>query len=195
MSVPQPPKPAKLVIGLLMKDKSLVRDVAVELEEAFGPLDIVSPWFPFDYTTYYEPEMGAPLFRRMLVFRTLIAQESLADIKQITNAIEQNYAHHGKRRVNIDPGYLLLERLVLATGKNFTHRIYIGQHIYADLTLIFQKGKFQTLPWTYPDYAAANMHTFLMQVRHKYMEDVKQASLTSLCDSTSVIRPKKETQT
>jgi hypothetical protein len=77
--------------------------------------------------------------------------------------------------VNIDPGYLLPERLVLATGKNFTHRIYIGQGIYADLTLIFQKGAFRTLPWTYPDYADRCLIDFLTLVRNKYMLDLKQA--------------------
>ena len=78
----------------------------------------------------------------------------------------------GRRRVNLDPGYLLLERFVLASGKNFTHRIYIGQGIYADLTLMFQKGAFRTLPWTYPDYAARDMQSFLTQVRRKYAADL-----------------------
>ena len=80
----------------------------------------------------------------------------------------------GKRSVNIDPGYLLYERFVLATGKNYSHRIYVGQGIYADLTLIFQKGAYRPLPWTYPDYADAPMADFLMEVRHKYGEDIKK---------------------
>ena len=77
--------------------------------------------------------------------------------------------------VNLDPGYMLLERFVLASGKNFSHRIYIGRRIYADLTLIYTKGRFQTLPWTYPDYAEQNMLTYLEQVRKKYVADLKQA--------------------
>jgi hypothetical protein len=77
--------------------------------------------------------------------------------------------------VNIDPGYMVLPRFVLASGKNFAHRIYIGKGVYADLTLIFVKGKFQTLPWTYPDYAEENMLAFLTQVRNKYVFDYKRA--------------------
>lgn len=171
MSHPQAPQPAKLVIGVFLKDKSLLQQAAESLQAAFGSIDMVSPWFAFDYTNYYVPEMGRPLFRRMLVFKTLIQQEALASIKCSTNDLEMRFAVDGKRRINIDPGYLLHERFVLATGKNYTHRIYIGQGIYADLTLLFQKGEFQTLPWTYPDYAAAEMLDFLSRVRQKYSAD------------------------
>jgi len=173
MSKPKPPKPAKLVIGLFTKDKSLLSPVADALTERFGQIDIVSNWLPFDYTVYYESEMGGPLFRRMMSFSNLIEQEYLADVKSITNEIEINLSDNGNRRVNIDPGYMLPERFVLATGKNYTHRIYIGKNIYADLTLIYQKGAFQILPWTYPDYASPVMLSYLEKVRKKYMNDRK----------------------
>jgi hypothetical protein len=173
MSLPKAPKPAKLVIGLFMKEKRLVEKITAELIEALGSIDMVSPWFPFDYTDYYESEMNAPLFRRMLTFKELIKQSSLADIKNLTNEIESNYSMEEKRLVNIDPGYMLKERFVLATGKNFAHRIYIGKKIYADLTLIYTKGDFKKLPWTYPDYTDKNMLSFLIQVRNKYVADLK----------------------
>ena len=169
MSLPQEPKPAKLVIGLFMSAKSLLEKAAVQLESPFGPIDMVSPWMNFDYTTYYEPEMGAPLFRRVFTFENLIQQYDLAKIKITTNRIEQNYSHNGKRSINIDPGYLLHERFVLASGKNFSHRIYIGDGIYADLTLLYSGGNFQKLPWTYPDYADRPMLTFLKRVRNRYV--------------------------
>jgi hypothetical protein len=137
-------------------------------------VDLVSPWLPFDFTSYYEPEMGAPLFRRIFVFKPLIAQEDLPAVKIRTNRLENDHAEGERRRINIDPGYLLLEKFVLATGKNFAHRIYIGQGIYADLTLTYTKGAFQTLPWTYPDYASAEIRQFLLQVRHKYSMDLKK---------------------
>ncbi|MFC1488238.1 DUF4416 family protein [Thermodesulfobacteriota bacterium] len=178
MSQPQVPKPAKLVVGLFLKKKRLVVPVAKELVEQFGPIDFVSAWLPFDFTTYYEPEMGKPLFRRLLAFKTLIDQDALAQIKIVTNDLELKYTKNDRRRVNLDPGYLLQERFVLATGKNFTHRIYIGRRIYADLTLVFTKGEFQTLPWTYPDYADKKMLACLKQVRSKYVSDLKQLSLT-----------------
>ncbi|MDA8138399.1 MAG: DUF4416 family protein [Desulfobacteraceae bacterium] len=172
MSQPQAPKPAKLVIGLFLQDRALLPEIVAHLQTDFGAIDMVSPWLAFDYTSYYASEMGTPLFRRMLVFKALIQQEALAGIKRRTNALEEGYAEAGKRRVNLDPGYLLLERFVLATGKNFTHRIYIGQGIYADLTLMFQKGAFQTLPWTYPDYAAEEMRAFLSLARQKYSAEL-----------------------
>jgi len=176
MSLPQAPRPAKLIIGLIMKDKTLIEPLSVALCSSFGPLDLVSAWMPFDYTTYYEPEMGAPLARRVLAFKNLVRQNELPSIKLTTNRLEEAYAQNGKRRVNIDPGYLLLERLVLASGKNFSHRIYIGQGIYADLTLIYQHGGFEKLPWTYPDYADQPMQAVLLQIRSKYALDLKQAS-------------------
>ena len=174
MSLPQPPKPSKLVIGVLINNKALLPEVAHELKQGFGAVDLISPWMDFDFTNYYAAEMGKPLYRRMMAFRELIAQKDLVRIKLHTNELELKYASEGRRHVNIDPGYLLYERFVLATGKNFTHRIYIDQGIYADLTLIYQKGNFQKLPWTYPDYAETRMAHFLLQVRQKYASDLQR---------------------
>jgi hypothetical protein len=177
MSKPQDPKPAKLVIGLFTKERALFEALVDELGSHFGPLDLVSPWMPFDYTSYYEQEMGRPLFRRLVVFKSLIAQIDLAGIKLRTNRLEDRYTQNERRRVNIDPGYLLNERFVLASGKNFSHRIYIGDRIYADLTLIYQRGAFEKLPWTYPDYADQPIIRFLVQARAKYAADLKGIKL------------------
>ncbi len=174
MSQPSPPKPAKLVIGFFLKEKTLGIPVVENLMERFGEVDIVSEWMSFDQTSYYEPEMGAPLFRRMMAFETLIQQSELSQVKLFANEIEKQYADNGKRLVNIDPGYLLLERFVLATGKNFAHRIYIGKEIYADLTLVFRKGRFESLPWSFPDYAGDRVQAFLMRAREKYTRDLKR---------------------
>jgi hypothetical protein len=156
-----------------MARKDLFPLVALELEAAFGRPDLVSAWMAFDYTSYYAEEMGPELFRRVLAFRSMIAQERLPEIKLIANAIEKGHAADGRRSVNIDPGYLLLERFVLASGKNYSHRIYLGQGIYADLTLIYRGGAFQALPWTYPDYADPPLRRFLLSVRAKYAVDIK----------------------
>ncbi len=169
------PAPAKLVIGVFMADRSLIEPVARRLSETFGAVDMISRWFDFDFTRYYEPEMGSRLFRRMTAFQNMIGQLELSKIKHATNAIETEFAERGKRRVNIDPGYMLRERFVLATGKNFSHRIYIGDSIYADLTLIYSKGAFNPLPWTYPDYQSPEMTDFLVRVRSKYVFDLKEA--------------------
>jgi hypothetical protein len=128
----------------------------------------------FDHTDYYEPEMGAPLFRRVMAFCNLIEQDSLADIKLFTNDLEKRLSRQGRRRVNIDPGYLLAERFVLATGKNYTHRVYLRAGIYADLTLIYHEGRFQALDWTYPDYAGEAVIDFLKSVRDRYIYQMRQ---------------------
>ncbi len=176
MSQPRPASPAKLVIGFLAADKSIARDITAALGASFGTLDLVSPWLPFDFTDYYAREMGAPLYRRMLAYKNLVAQESLPEIKHATNRLEVRYALDGRRRVNIDPGVLLPERFVLATGKNFSHRIYLRRGIYADLTLVYRDGGFMTLPWTYPDYADARLQTFLLRVREKLTHDLRTAA-------------------
>ncbi|MFW6081030.1 MAG: DUF4416 family protein, partial [Desulfosalsimonas sp.] len=151
----------------------LIAPVADRLTEKFGDIDLTSNWLRFDYTNYYEPEMGTGLVRRIMAFKQLIAQDTLADIKHQTNEIEKEFTSGKRRRVNIDPGYLVRERFVLATGKNFSHRIYIGRGIYADLTLVYSKGDFRTLAWTYPDYASGDMLGFLHKVRSKYVFDMK----------------------
>jgi hypothetical protein len=179
MSRPTAPLPAKLVIGFFLKDRSLAGPVSDALRSVFGPIDVVSRWLPFNYTAYYSPEIGNPLFRRMLAFSNLIQQDSLGFIKKTTNNIEDQFAVNRRRRVNIDPGYLLPERFVLASGKNFTHRIYLGQGIYGDLTLIYTKSAFQLLPWTYPDYADENMLAYLGQVRDKYKVDLDSRPMPS----------------
>ncbi len=175
MSLPKEPKPVKLFVGLFLKDKTQFLRATRLLTDRFGPVDMVSRWFPFDLTDYYQKEMGAPLFRRMLAFVSLIPREALADIKLKTNALEDAFALDGKRRVNLDPGYVTRANVILATGKNFSHRIYIGQGIWADLTLIYRKGTFERLPWTYPDYCRSDMLLYLKRVRDKYVEDLRAA--------------------
>lgn len=176
MSQPQPPAPAKLMIGLFLKQKKMVADVAEALTSAFGQIDLISPWLPFDYTTYYQAEMGAPLFRRLFTFDELIEQKAIVDIKLLTNDLEKKYTQDQKRTLNLDPGYLLAERFVLATGKNFSHRIYLDKGIYADLTLIYRKGDYHALPWTYPGYRQPDIQQFLLQARSKYMHSLKRST-------------------
>ncbi len=176
MSIPKQANPAKLVIGVFLNEKELIHPVAEALGQRFGSIDMASRWMNFDFTNYYEKEMGAPLYRRLFAFKELIEQEALSRIKIHTNQLEAAHIDCGKRKVNIDPGYLLHERFVLATGKNFSHRIYIGNRIYADLTLMYKGGGFKTLPWTYPDYAHGTLISWLELVRKKYAADMKRLS-------------------
>ncbi|MCG8548816.1 MAG: DUF4416 family protein [Desulfobacterales bacterium] len=173
MSTPKKPVPAKLVMSVFMKDKSVLASIFSRLEAVGGPVDMISPWLDFDFTDYYYKEMGEPLFRRLIAFKPLMEQETLASVKLDTNRIESDCLDENNRTINIDPGYLLSSRFILATGKEYSHRIYIGQKIYADLTLMYTKKGFKTLEWTYPDYASPAVLKFLGQVRQKYLSDLK----------------------
>ncbi|MFP5258480.1 MAG: DUF4416 family protein [Acidobacteriota bacterium] len=178
MSRPHAPLPAKLVVSVLSAGLPAVWEaVTAALEARFGPAEVAYPALPFDHTAYYNEELGSPLARRLLVFARLVPQDALGPAKVFSNAVEDRLARpDGRRRVNLDPGLLTCERFVLATGKNYTHRIYLGQGIFGDLTLVFQAGSWQTLPWTFPDYAAPDMLARLSDVRSRYRRDLRESA-------------------
>ncbi len=168
MSQLEPAKPVKLIMSVIFKEKDICEKVFHEFK-TFGEMDFISEVFPFDFTDYYCKEMGSPLSRRFIGFSKLIPPECLPEIKIKTNQIELAYSKDGKRQANIDPGYISAERLVLATGKNYTHRIYLNNGVYADLTLIYQDGDFRPLPWSYPDYASPKIREIFKLIRKKYL--------------------------
>ncbi len=169
MSQPALPLPVKPVVSLILTREDLGPPVMARLSEFFGPPDLVGPWHPFTATDYYHREMGAPLGRRCAAFLHLADPARLAAWKLFTNGLEEKWALAGRRTVNLDPGYVAKERLVLATGKNFSHRIYLNDSIYSDLTLVYGQGSFQSLPWTFPDYAGEELREFFNLIRRKYM--------------------------
>jgi len=173
MSIPSEPEKVKLTCSIFSSDKLLIGRARSELEQKFGPVDWMSPELFFNRTRYYEREMGWPLHRRFVSFRQLIEPDHIVETKLETNSLENKYRQDGKRRVNIDPGYISLERLVLATGKNYTHRIYLSRGIYADLTLVFKKGSFRPLEWTYRDYAKPEIISFFNELRDKYKKQLR----------------------
>ena len=174
MSIPQPPLPVKPVVSLILSRKDLAPPVIQYLSEYFGPPDLVGPWWPFNLTDYYYREMGAPLGRVLAAFLHLADSSRLADWKVFTNRLEERFSLGGRRPVNLDPGYVAKERLVLATGKNYTHRLYLEHGIYGDLTLLYSRGGFQPLPWSYPDYTQGEVPELLGQVRRKYLWQLKE---------------------
>ncbi len=166
----------KLLVSLFSPEEKIIEEVILGLQAITGAADWMSPPLFFDRTRYYEKEMGWPLHRRFLSFENLIRPEAIVDVKLQTNELEKRYLQEGKRRVNIDPGYIALERLVLATGKNYTHRIYLSKGIYADLTLVFHQGSFQTLAWTYRDYGDPVVIGYFNEVREHYKNQLRGLS-------------------
>ena len=173
MSKPTQALPVKLVVSIFASTAGILNDAINRLSALYGQPDFVSSQMPFNYTDYYNPEMGEKLVRRFLSMEKLIRPESLPDVKLATNEIEKESMRDGQRLMNIDPGYLSQAHLILATGKGYTHRPYLRDGIYADLTLIYQGKKFCSLPWTYPDYADEQQLAMLSAIRSRYLLQLK----------------------
>lgn len=175
MSTPRLPLPGKLILSVLGSNWDLFwPDLNRQLRECYGPFDYESEQIPFTETSYYDQELGTPIYRRFIAFEHLLPLERLPEIKTATNALENAAKINEKRIFNLDPGFITHERLVLATGKNFTHRIYLGKKIWADLTLIFTRGDWQNLPWTFPDYASEKTKIHLRRIREIYCGQIKK---------------------
>jgi len=174
MSTPAEPLAVKPVASLILAREDLVGPVLRQLAGCLGPVDLVGPLWSFTSTDYYAREMGGGLWRCLASFLHLAGAAQLADWKLFTNLLEKRWTLEGRRLVNLDPGYVARERLVLATAKNYAHRIYLGQGIYGDLTLLAGPGGFQALSWSYPDYASGTLPELLALVRRKYLWQLKQ---------------------
>jgi len=173
MSTPRPAEAVKLLMSIIYAGSDLPEALLDSLSGEFGVIDFISAEMPFHYTDYYTGEMGSSLVRRFIFFDTLIRPESLPDVKIFTNDVENRYSEKGNRRVNIDPGYISPAHMILATGKGYTHRPYLRDGIYADLTLIYREKSFHPLPWTYPDYAEKPVMEMLNKLRVKYFLQLK----------------------
>lgn len=183
MSVFQPAPKAKIFLSLLYAGSADGAPTPEALgalnamEALLGATDVASPPLAFNFTRYYEPEMGAPLWRLAVSFEALTSPERLVELKHFTASLEQRLAHpDGRRRVNLDPGMLTADHLVLATGKKSPHRVYLGRGVYADLTLIYRDAHFASLPWTYPDYAGAELQLWLGQMRARLLAQLRAAA-------------------
>jgi hypothetical protein len=159
------PAPGRLVVSVIFRTE-VARDAAVRLMSArLGELRAAGGAFRFDATRYYAGEMGEPLFRQFVVAGEPVRRDALPDVKIHLEGIERGLAEGDRRTVNLDPGLVTAENFVLATGKNFTHRIYLRDGVFADLTLEFRGGEYRPLPWTYPDYASPEIRGLLKAVR------------------------------
>lgn len=161
----------KLIVGVIFHDKE-IHDKAMEiLTSEFGPVDDCSQEFSFsgEFSTYYDDEIGGEGFRRIYSFKELIDPARQADIKTRTNEIETMFSEDGKRKINLDPGFINHGRLLLATTKETGFRIPLKNGIYTELTLFWARGGWQKLPWTYRDYQSERVQKFITKVRQNYL--------------------------
>ncbi len=177
MGTISPPERVKPIFGFLFKNNSHWLDVLSFISSHFSPVDYISEEFPFVETDYYQEEMGEGLLRRYLSAKNLVYPDFLVHMKHLCNLWEAQNSVDGKRQVNLDPGYLTPAKLVLASTKNFYHRIYIGRGIYAEVTMHYTQGDFQKLKWTYPDYY--NHREYFLCLRNAYKQQLKAIALTS----------------
>jgi len=166
-------RPVKLIVGMIAGREELFELSQTELSSKFGMIDYESEILPFVHTDYYEKEMGKHLKRRFVSFQKPFDPEKLAEIKLFTNQLEEKFSLEDNRQINLDPGYLSLSKLVLATTKDYSHRIYLREGIYAEVTLYYQDKTFKPYPWTYPDYKTKDYQEVFSQIRQIYLEQLR----------------------
>ncbi len=179
MAEPKPFLPAKLICGIIAGEDPLFQSAQESLSLFFGAVDAQSLFFPFDLTDYYEKQMGLHLRRKFISFKKLIRPEKLSRIKLVTNRLEDDIRNEilsDHRVVNIDPGYILPSALIMATVKNFAHRVPLQQGIYAHLEFLFGKNDVRPLAWTYPDFRSQEYQDFFLKVRRIYLSQLKKKS-------------------
>lgn len=179
MSEIKPFAPVKLVYGIIFSEEPYFRKAQAHLIELHGRVDLESPSFDFNLTDYYEKQMGPDLQRRFMTFERLIEPEELSEIKVRANRLEEKIREENqeeRRIVNIDPGYITSSALIMATAKDFSHRIPLQWGIYAHLEFLFGKTGIRTLAWTYPDLRREDCQKFFLEARRVYLAQLKMAS-------------------
>lgn len=171
------PLPVKLFVGLLTSLPKAVSEAEKDLAALFGAVDMRSEPFLFDLTRYYDEEMGTPIYRHFLSFERLMEPSEIAAAKIETNTLEAAFSSRYsqlRRPINLDPGYLEQSKIVLASTKNFFHRILISRGIYAEVTLHYQDGAWQKFPWTFPDYKTDRYSRFFTAMRDLYRDQLSR---------------------
>ncbi len=167
------PEPVTPIASVFTSDEGLFEPVRQTLSERLGSCIYESLVLPFNHTDYYTAEMGQDLKRRIFAFTELIKPSKLPALKHWSNSLEQGWAVSSKRRVNIDVGYISLGKLVLASTKNHSHRLYLGKGIYGEVTLRFARGQFESWPWTYPDYASPEYRKIFDEIRELHRQKLR----------------------
>jgi hypothetical protein len=166
-------KKVKLIVGLISARENLFLKVEELLSAKFGKVDFRSEIIPFEHTDYYENELGHGLRRQFLSFKHLIRPEDLVMLKIFANTIEAKLALKNLRQINVDPGYLNDAKVVLASTKDFTHRLYLEKGIFGEITLYYKNNTYNAWPWTFPDYKTREYIDIFNHIRKIYLEDLK----------------------
>lgn len=158
----------KLFFGLLAHSVDLIEEVCRRVQLDFSPITLRSEAIPFTHTGYYAHEMGSDLLRQWVATDDQIYVDELPAVKLLTNRLERVYASARGRRVNIDPGYLTLSKVVLATTKDYDHRVYVRDGIFEEVTLHYRRQSgYEPWPWTYPDYRSDTALAFFARLREQ----------------------------
>lgn len=173
------------LIAAFSGEPELLDRVAVLLTDQFGCLAAISERYRFTDTDYYAKSMGPALEKQFFVFHDLQPADCLPHLKVQTNELEERIAAAGRyptqRPLNLDPGYIELGKLVLASTKDHAHRIYLGRGIFGEITLQFRGGAWRELPWTYPDFRRPEVQSFLLEAREIHRQ--RLARVAAPCPS------------
>ena len=170
------PDPVKFILAVTSCPGDFVTKALQKCQKEFGEIDARSPVFEFQHTSYYEREMGSGLQKRFCSFHDLHQPTALVDRKLFTLELEREFSVKSRRKINLDPAYMELAKLVVASSKNFSHRIHLGKGVYGDLQLRYKDNKFLGHEWTYPDYEAPLATSFFTQVREIYLNQSRERS-------------------
>ncbi|MBA4372098.1 MAG: DUF4416 domain-containing protein [Thermodesulfovibrio sp.] len=169
---------ALLFVGVLYSSAEVFERNLPELENLFGRVLLRSPVMAWDHSHYYRDELGVPIFRIFIFFERCIDAALLPDIKVSTEELELRNLKDGRRQINLDPGYLTEAKVILASTKNYSHRIYLGRGIYAEQEYIFSKGRYLPLAHTYTDYRKQEYLDIFHQARRQFRELVADRKAT-----------------
>ncbi|MFA7677023.1 MAG: DUF4416 family protein [Candidatus Omnitrophota bacterium] len=171
------PLPVKFISGLIYSSEEIYLSTKSLLIHKYGQIDFESQPILFNFTDYYTKEMGSGLTRRFISFRKLRNPAEFLKIKLYCLKLEKRFAVDSHRLINVDPGYLNEAKLVLVTTKDFSHRIYLGKGIYAEVTLQYRDGSFLESPSTFPDFRTPEYKEIFTHIRDSYRRDIKKLCL------------------
>src|SRR5690606_861081 len=164
----------KWILAALVPAAGPGESVWRSLEEAFGPIDYKGDFAAFDFTDYYRDEFGEGLQRGFVSFRGLGLPDRLPDLKHAAARLETAWSAGGKRVYNFDIGYMDPDKVVLASSKRAPAKLYLGDGVYGDLLLQYGKGRFEPMPWAFPDFQDGRYGKSLLVIRDKLKSEMRR---------------------